>query len=177
MIFDENGDITFAYADIDPCEPLERGGRAPPSASRTRAGTIGVPVPAPGDTGWPVRAGRHVPAQPARAGHASPAPSPARARRWRARPSRSAGQTADHRGQRHVPGRRTCPAGTYAVIATRRSGTCRGSVGRSTVTVGTDTETVVDFALAATPAGAGYTLAEQPVTYTPAEHHGAAADR
>ncbi|WP_246607450.1 carboxypeptidase regulatory-like domain-containing protein [Paractinoplanes toevensis] len=59
------------------------------------------------------------------------------------------------------------PAGTYAVIATR-DGTCAGST-VDDVTVGTGTVVAADFAGVATPAGAGYRLTEQPVTYTPAD--------
>ncbi|HEX5202873.1 MAG TPA: carboxypeptidase regulatory-like domain-containing protein, partial [Actinoplanes sp.] len=58
------------------------------------------------------------------------------------------------------------PAGTYAVIATR-AGTCTGST-VDDVTVGTGTVAAADFAGVTTPAGAGYRLTEQPVTYTPA---------
>ncbi|GIF20872.1 protocatechuate 3,4-dioxygenase beta subunit [Actinoplanes tereljensis] len=59
------------------------------------------------------------------------------------------------------------PAGTYAVIATR-DGTCVGST-VDDVTVGTGTVVTADFAGVTTPAGAGYRLTEQPVTYTPAD--------
>jgi hypothetical protein len=59
------------------------------------------------------------------------------------------------------------PAGDYAVIATQ-TGTCAGSsVGRATV--GTNTETVTDFGLAATPAFSGYTVVEEAVGWTPAD--------
>jgi hypothetical protein len=58
-------------------------------------------------------------------------------------------------------------AGTYAVIATR-DGTCVGST-VDDVTVGTGTVAAADFAGLTTPAGAGYRLSEQPVTYTPAD--------
>ncbi|MEU8387339.1 carboxypeptidase regulatory-like domain-containing protein [Micromonospora sp. NPDC048843] len=59
------------------------------------------------------------------------------------------------------------PAGDYAVIATQ-TGTCGGSsVGRATV--GTNSEQVTDFGLAATSAFSGYTVTEEPVGWTPAD--------
>ena len=60
------------------------------------------------------------------------------------------------------------PSGSYAVIATSPTGTCRGSSVQH-ATVGAGTSRVVNFAVGATPAGAGYTIAEQPITYTPAD--------
>jgi hypothetical protein len=87
--------------------------------------------------------------------------------------SPSAGVTVTAAGQAATTGAdgtyqlAAVPAGDYAVIATQ-TGTCAGSsVGRATV--GTNTETVADFGLPATPAFSGYTVAEEAVPWTAAD--------
>jgi len=56
------------------------------------------------------------------------------------------------------------PSGAYSVIATPAGGACAGSH-TAPVTVGGGTQSTVNFTLTATPAGTGYTVAEQPMTF------------
>ncbi|WP_370321421.1 carboxypeptidase regulatory-like domain-containing protein [Actinoplanes sp. ATCC 53533] len=60
------------------------------------------------------------------------------------------------------------PAGEYAVIATQTTGGCAGST-VDQVTVATNTEPTADFTTGTTATASGYTVTEEPVTWTPAD--------
>ncbi|MEV4543870.1 carboxypeptidase regulatory-like domain-containing protein [Micromonospora echinaurantiaca] len=164
VIFSENGEIALAYAGIDPTDERERGGAA----------TIGIENAA-GNTAYQylhrearLTSGQGVTFRPSPPGVGSvtgtvscqgvPAPGITVA---------VAGQSAttSATGTYRIT---NVPNGSYAVIATGTTGACQGSLVQP-VTVGVGTERTVDFAAAATPTGAGYTAAEQPVTYAPAD--------
>ncbi|WP_406078475.1 carboxypeptidase regulatory-like domain-containing protein [Micromonospora sp. NBC_00858] len=164
VVFSENGEIALAYADIDPTDDRERGGTA----------TIGIENAA-GNLAYQylhrearLASGQGVTFRPSPMGSGSltgtvscqgaPAAGVAVA---------VAGQSAttSATGTYRIT---NVPGGSYAVIATSATGTCNGSAVQQ-VTVGVGTERTVDFAVGATPAGVGYTIAEQPVTYTPAD--------
>ncbi|MEV0734005.1 carboxypeptidase regulatory-like domain-containing protein [Polymorphospora sp. NPDC050346] len=163
VIFKEDGQITLAYADIDPAKPIERGGE----------GTVGIEN---GDgsigfqylfreswlaTGQGVTFTPNPPGQGSVAGTVTCQGTPVAGATVTVADKTT---TTAANGTYHID---AVPAGTWAVIATAPSGTCRGSDVRQVV-VGTNTQTAADYALDATPAGGGYRLTEQPVTYTPA---------
>ncbi|MET8262185.1 carboxypeptidase regulatory-like domain-containing protein [Micromonospora sp. NPDC005205] len=162
VIFAEGGDITLAYADIDPTKPVERGGEA----------TVGIEN-ADGSMGFQylhrenwLASGQGVtfkpnpPGQGSVAGTVTCQGTPV-AGASIAVADKTATTAAD--GTYRVD---AVPAGSWAVISTVPSGTCKGSDVRQVV-VGTNTQVSADYALAATPTGGGYTLVEQPVPYTP----------
>ncbi|WP_229705590.1 carboxypeptidase regulatory-like domain-containing protein [Micromonospora sonchi] len=163
VIFKENGEITLAYADIDPKKPIERGGE----------GTVGIEN-GDGSIGFQylfrepwLASGQGVtftpnpPGQGSVAGTVTCQGTPVAGATIAAADKTT---TTAANGTYQIT---AVPAGTWAVIVTVPSGACRGSDVRQVV-VGTNTQATADYALDATPAGGGYQLAEQPVTYTPA---------
>ncbi|WP_204293143.1 carboxypeptidase regulatory-like domain-containing protein [Micromonospora gifhornensis] len=163
VIFQENGEITLAYADIDPNKPIERGGE----------GTVGIEN-GDGTIGFQylfrepwLASGQGVTFTPNPPGQGSVAGTVT----CQGNPVTGATvAVADKTATTAANGTyqiTDVPAGSWAVIATVPSGTCRGSDVRQVV-VGTNTQISADYHLGATPAGGGYRLAEQPVTYTPA---------
>ncbi|MFD2764444.1 carboxypeptidase regulatory-like domain-containing protein [Micromonospora eburnea] len=162
-IFNEGGDITLAYTNIDPAKPVLRGSGA----------TIGIEN-ADGSiafqylhkesllaTGQAITFKPNPPGQGSVTGTVTCQGTPV------------AGATvtvADRTATTAANGTyqiTNVPAGSWAVIATVTSGACKGSDVRQVV-VGTNTQVTADYSLGATPTGGGYTLAEQPVPYTPA---------
>ncbi|NES16769.1 hypothetical protein G3554_16455 [Micromonospora sp. PPF5-17] len=164
VIFNEGGDITLAYTGIDPTKPIERGGE----------GTVGIEN-ADGSIAFQylfrekwLASGQGVTFKPNPPGQGSVAGTvtcqgAAVAGATVTVADRTATTAAD--GTYRVD---AVPAGTWAAITTVTSGTCKGSDVRQ-VTVGTNTQAAADYALGATAAGGGYTLAEQAVPYTPAD--------
>ncbi len=163
-IFNEGGDITLAYTDIDPTKPIERGGE----------GTVGIEN-ADGSIAFQylhretwLTTGQAVTFTPNPPGQGSVAGTVT------CQGAAVAGATvtvADKTATTAADGTyqiTNVPAGTWAAIATLTSGTCTGSDVRQ-ATVGTNTQATADYALAATPTGGGYTLTEQAVPYTPAD--------
>ncbi|PWR11162.1 hypothetical protein DKT68_06760 [Micromonospora acroterricola] len=163
VIFNEGGDITLAYADIDPAKSIERGGEA----------TVGIEN-ADGSIGFQylhrenwLASGQGVTFKPNPPGQGSVAGTitcqgtPV-AGATVAVAGKTATTAAD--GTYRVD---AVPAGSWAVISTVPSGTCKGSDVRQVV-VGTNAPVTADYALNTTPTGGGYTLAEQTVPYTPA---------
>ncbi|MFJ5600269.1 carboxypeptidase regulatory-like domain-containing protein [Micromonospora parva] len=164
VIFNENGDISLAYADIDPADARERGGQA----------TIGIENAA-GNTAFQylhrearLTSGQGVTFRPSPPGQGTVSGTVS------CQGTPVAGVTVAVAGKTAVTSATgsyqvtSVPSGSYAVIATSATGTCNGSsVQHATVSAGADR--VVNFPTAATPAGAGYTIAEQPITYTPAD--------
>lgn len=162
VIFNENGQISLAYADLSTTNPLERGSGATigiENASGTIAfqysGQQAVLTSGQGVTFKP-----NPPGAGGIVGTVSCEGSPVAGATVAA-----AGQTATTAadGTYQIA---NVPAGTYAVIATR-DGTCNGSA-VDDVTVGTATLTAADFPGITTPTGAGYRLSERTVAYTPA---------
>ncbi|WP_416900842.1 carboxypeptidase regulatory-like domain-containing protein [Micromonospora echinospora] len=163
VIFSEGGDITLAYAGIDPAKPVEQGAEA----------TVGI-EDASGSIGFQylhrearLATGQGVTFKPNPPGQGSVLGTVTCAG------TAVAGATVTVAGKPATSGSNggyqidDVPAGSWAVIATQPSGTCKGSSVRQIV-IGTNTQHTVDYALTATPTGGGYTLTEQPVTYTPA---------
>jgi hypothetical protein len=162
-IFGENGTITFAYGSIPSASLPARGSSATVGIENT-SGTIGFqylydePL---------LETGKGVTFTPSSPGSGSITGTVS------CEGITVAGATVAAAGQTTTTAADgtyridNVPAGTYAVIATR-SGTCGGST-VDDVTVGTGTVIAADFAGLTTPAGAGYRLTEQPVTYTPAD--------
>ncbi|GIF18174.1 hypothetical protein BJ973_008862 [Actinoplanes tereljensis] len=162
-IMGENGTISFAYGSIPATSALAKGSSATVGIENG-AGTIGFQYlykEALLATGQGVT---FVPSQPgvgAIKGTVTCEGNPATG------VSVSAGGITGTTGADGTYRLDSVPAGDYAVIATQ-TGTCAGSsVGRATV--GTNTEQVADFGLAATPAFSGYTVTEEAVTWTPAD--------
>ncbi|MFC8849458.1 MULTISPECIES: carboxypeptidase regulatory-like domain-containing protein [unclassified Micromonospora] len=163
VIFSEGGDVTLAYSGIDPTKPIERGGEA----------TVGIEN-ADGSIGFQylhrenwLASGQGVTFKPNPPGLGSVTGTITCQGTPVAGASVAvAGATATTAadGTYQVT---AVPAGSWAAIATVPSGTCKGSDVRQVV-VGTSTQATADFARAATPAGGGYTLAEQAVAYVPA---------
>jgi hypothetical protein len=163
VIFDEGGGITFAYADIDPARPLERGSGALVGIENAE-GTIGY---------------QYAFKQPWLASGQGQRfePSPPGVGKLRGSVTCESGPVS---GATVTVGGRTATtgadgtyevtgvsAGTHAVIATVSGGACAGSA-VAQATLGTNTDVTVDFPTAAAPAGAGYALAEQVVPSTAA---------
>ncbi|MEV4826776.1 carboxypeptidase regulatory-like domain-containing protein [Micromonospora sp. NPDC049257] len=163
VIFTEGGDITLAYNGIDPTKPIERGGES----------TVGIEN-ADGSIGFQylhrenwLASGQGVTFKPNPPGQGSVAGTvTCQGTPIAAATIAVAGKTATTAtdGTYQVD---AVPAGTWAAISTPTSGTCKGSDVRQ-VAVGTSTQALADFTLAATPTGGGYTLAEQAVPYIPA---------
>ncbi|MCZ7420757.1 carboxypeptidase regulatory-like domain-containing protein [Verrucosispora sp. WMMA2121] len=163
VVFKENGEITLAYADIDPNKSIERGGE----------GTVGIEN-GDGSIGFQylfrepwLATGQGVTFTPNPPGQGSVSGTVT------CQGTAVAGATitvADKTTTTAANGTyqiTAVPAGSWAVIATTPSGACRGSDVRQVV-VGTNTQATADYSLGATVAGGGYRLTEQPVTYTPA---------
>ncbi|NGM15036.1 carboxypeptidase regulatory-like domain-containing protein [Verrucosispora sioxanthis] len=163
VVFKENGEITLAYADIDPNKSIERGGE----------GTVGIEN-GDGSIGFQylfrepwLASGQGVTFTPNPPGQGSVSGTVT------CQGTAVAGATitvADRTTTTAANGTyqiTAVPAGSWAVIATVPSGACRGSDVRQVV-VGTNTQATADYSLGATVAGGGYRLTEQPVTYTPA---------
>jgi hypothetical protein len=162
-VFGENGTITFAYGSIPSGSPQARGSSATVGIENA-SGTIGFQYLYNEQL---LQTGKGVTFTPSPPGAGSIAGTVS------CSGATVAGATVAAAGQTTTTGADgtyridNVPAGTYAVIATR-SGTCNGST-VDDVTVGTGTVAAADFAGTVTPAGAGYRLTEQPVTYTPAD--------
>ncbi len=163
VIFSEGGDITLAYADIDPAKPVERGGEA----------TVGIEN-ADGSIGFQylhretwLASGQGVtfkpnpPGQGSVAGTVTCQGTPVAGATVKVA-DRTATTAADGTYQVAV-----VPAGSWAAVVTVAGGACKGSDVRQVV-VGTNIQAAADYALGATPGGGGYTLTEQAVPYTPA---------
>ncbi|WP_329108699.1 carboxypeptidase regulatory-like domain-containing protein [Micromonospora sp. NBC_01699] len=161
-IFEENGTITLAYADIDPANLIERGG----------TGTVGIEN-ASGTIGFQylhretqLASGKSITFRPNPPGLGSVSGTVT------CQGTPVAGATVKAAGLTTTTAAngsyqiQNVPAGTYAVIATIGSGTCRGSQVQQ-VTIGTNTQAVATFPATTTPTGAGYTITEQPGTFTP----------
>nr|MDT0661637.1 carboxypeptidase regulatory-like domain-containing protein [Micromonospora sp. DSM 115978] len=162
-VFNENGQITLAYTDIDPAKPIERGGE----------GTVGIEN-GDGSIGFQylfrepwLASGQGItftpnpPGQGSVAGTVTCQGAPVVGATVAVADQTS---TTAANGTYEVD---AVPAGTWASIVTAPSGACQGSDVRQ-VAVGTNTQATADYGLAATPAGGGYRLTEQPVIYTPA---------
>ncbi|GIG93223.1 carboxypeptidase regulatory-like domain-containing protein [Plantactinospora endophytica] len=163
VIFQENGQITFAYADITAGNARERGSTATVGIENG-AGSIAFQYlhrDAALTTGQGITFRPSPPGQGTITGTVTCQGTPTGGATITA-----AGLTATTAadGSYQIT---NVPAGTYAVVATTPIGSCKGSAVQQ-VTVGTNTQHTVDFTNAATPANSGYTLAEQPVAYTPA---------
>jgi hypothetical protein len=165
VIFNEGGGITFAYADINAANSRERGSGALVGIENA-SGTIGFQYAFNEQvlaSGQGVHFAPNPPGTGTIAGTVTCQGNPV------------ADATVAVAGQSTTTGADgtyqvgDVTAGTYAVVASMPSGqACRGSqVGQATV--GTNTAATVDFAVAATPAGAGYLLTEQAVPYSPAD--------
>ncbi|PWU47047.1 hypothetical protein DLJ47_31395 [Micromonospora sp. S4605] len=164
VIFAEGGDITLAYADIDPAKPVERGGEATVGIENAE-GSIGFQYlhrEAWLASGQGVTFKPNPPGQGSVVGTVICQGSPV-AGATVAAAGKTATTAAD--GTYRID---AMPAGSWAAIATVTSGTCKGSDVRQAV-VGTNTQATADYALGATSNGGGYTLAEQAVPYTPAD--------
>lgn len=164
VIFSESGEITFVYADIDAANALERGSGATVGIENG-SGTIGFQYL---HQEARLASGQGITFQPSSPGHGTISGAVT------CQGAAVQGATVNVAGLSATSAANgtyqfdDVPAGTHAVIATRPGASaCRGSAVES-VTVGTNTDHVIDFGAAATPAGAGYTLAQQPVAYTPA---------
>jgi hypothetical protein len=164
IIFSENGQISLAYDGIDAAKALERGSGAT-IGIENGSGTIAFQYAtqeAVLTTGQGVTFRPNPPGQGSLSGAVTCAGSPV------------AGATVAVAGSTATTGAdgrysiTAIPAGSYAVIATVTGGACPGSAVQQTV-VGTSTQGVTDFPLAATPAGTGYRITERPVAYTPAD--------
>ncbi|MEV0394968.1 carboxypeptidase regulatory-like domain-containing protein [Polymorphospora rubra] len=162
-VFDENGDVTFTYADINPSHLRERGSQA----------TVGI------ENGSGTIAFQHS--------HKEAVLTSGQGIFYKPNPPGSGtvtgtvtcqgtpvtGATVAMAGQSVTTTAGggyefdDVPAGTYAVIATLGTGACTGSA-VTPVTVGTNTTSVVNFARDATLAGTGHTVVEQPVSFIPA---------
>ncbi|MGH3734236.1 MAG: carboxypeptidase regulatory-like domain-containing protein [Micromonosporaceae bacterium] len=162
-IFEEAGGITFAYTGIDSANLAERGGKGLVGIENA-SGTIAFqylyqdPLLANG------QGTRYAPGAPGSGtvtGTVTCQGTPVSGAAV-AVAGKSATTAGD--GTYQVTG---VTAGTYAVIATLGSGSCHGSQ-VANLTVGTNTTHTADFIVGATATGAGYTIAEQPVTYTAA---------
>ncbi|WP_433551260.1 carboxypeptidase regulatory-like domain-containing protein [Micromonospora zamorensis] len=164
VIFNENGDISLAYADIDSTDDRERGGAA----------TIGLENAA-GAVAYQylhrearLVSGQGVTFRPRPPGIGSVAGTVS------CQGAAVTGATVAVAGQTVVTSSAgtyritSVPSGSYAIISTQPSGVCNGSTVQQAM-ISSGTERTVNFAAGATPAAAGYTIAEQPATYTPAE--------
>jgi len=163
VIFEESGGLTFAYSGIDATNAYERGAAATVGiedqlgttafqylrAQTWLASGQGIRFVQTGATGGMVSG--TVTCQGSAVAGASVAAG-----------GMSSVTTAN--GSYVLTG---VPAGAYSVIATPAVGTCSGSHA-APVTVGGGTQSTVDFALAATPSGTGYVVAEQPMAFIPA---------
>ncbi|MGI5146328.1 carboxypeptidase regulatory-like domain-containing protein [Plantactinospora sp. CA-294935] len=163
VIFQENGQVTFAYTDVTAGNARERGSTATVGIENG-AGSIAFQYLHREErltTGQGITFRPSPPGQGTITGTVTCQGTPTGGATITA-----AGLTATSAadGSYQIT---NVPAGTYAVVTTTPIGTCKGSAVQQ-VTVGTNTEHVVDFPNAATPANAGYTLTEQPVPYTPA---------
>ncbi|MEE6263561.1 carboxypeptidase regulatory-like domain-containing protein [Plantactinospora sonchi] len=163
VIYHENGQITFAYADISPTIAKERGSNATVGIENG-AGTIAFQYLHREER---LSSGQGITFRPSQPGPGSitgtvTCQGTPTSGATVAVAGLSATTAAD--GTYRID---SIPAGTYAVITTTPTGTCKGSAVRQ-ATVGTNTEHAVDVGNTATPANAGYTIVEQSVTYTPA---------
>lgn len=163
VTFAENGVITLAYADITATDPLENGSRATVGIEN-RNGTIAYQYLHKQAL---LAAGKGVVFRPGTAGSGSVTGtvvcSGAAVTGATVRVAGLSGTTNDE-GVYLIE---SVPAGDYAVIATVPGGDCRRSEVSDT-SVGTNKVSTVDFDLAPTPAGTGYSIVEQPITYTAA---------
>ena len=164
VIFNENGQISLAYSDLSTTNPLEQGSGATVGIENA-SGTIAYQYSSQQAV---LSSGQGVTFRPNPPGQGSISGTvTCGGAAVQGATVATAGLTAttDAAGAYSIP---SIPGGNYAVITTVPSGNCKGSSVAQT-TVGTSTQGIVDFPLANTPAGAGYTIVEQPVTYTPAD--------
>jgi hypothetical protein len=164
VIFNETGQVSLAYADLSTTNPLERGSGATVGIENA-SGTIAFQYSTQQAV---LSSGQGVTFRPNPPGQGSI--SGAVTCGGAAVPGATvaaAGLTATT-GSDGSYSIASIPGGNYAVIATVAAGNCKGSSVAQTI-VGTSTQGMVDFPLANTAAGAGYTIAEQPVAYTPAD--------
>jgi hypothetical protein len=163
-IFTENGDITLAYADIDPVKPLERGQGATVGIENG-SGTIAYQYL---HRETLLASGQGVTFRPNPPGTGSISGTVTCAG------TAVSGATVAVAGLTATTAANgaytlsNVPAGSYAVVATQSGGVCTGS-SVTQVVVGTNTASTATFATTATPADSGYSIVEQPVTYTPAD--------
>ncbi|MER5702813.1 carboxypeptidase regulatory-like domain-containing protein [Micromonospora sp. NPDC002296] len=163
VIFKEDGEVTLAYADIDPTKPIERGGEA----------TVGIEN-GDGSIGFQylhrenwLASGQGVTFKPNPPGQGSVAGTVT------CQGTPVAGATIAVAGLTATTAANgtylvnAVPAGSWAVVSTA-TGACKGSDVRQVV-VGTSTQAAADFALGAAATGGGYRLTEQAVAYTPAD--------
>ena len=162
-IFDENGDITFAYSGIDTAYPIERGSIA----------TIGIEDSQGAIAFQYANRDAWLSSDQGVKFHPNP-PGPGTVfGAVTCQSEAAAGATVAVAGQQATTAAdgtysfSNVTAGTYAVVATVPGGECVGS-NVLPVTVGTGTERLVDFELTTTAANAGYTLVEQATTFVPA---------
>lgn len=162
-VFDENGDVTFTYADINPAHAGERGSAATVGIENG-SGTIAFQYShkeAVLATGKGIFFKPNPPGSGVVSGTVTCQGTPV------------AGATMAMAGRSVTTGAGggyqfdEVTSGTYAVVATIGSGPCVGSA-VTPVTVGTNTTSVVNFDRGATPSDARYTIAEQPVSFVPA---------
>jgi hypothetical protein len=164
VIFSEDGQISLAYADLSTTNPLERGSGATVGIENA-SGTIAFQYSTQQAV---LSSGQGVTFRPNPPGQGSISGTVT------CGGAAVAGATVAVAGLTVTTGSNgaysiaSIPGGNYAVIATPASGACSGSSVAQTI-VGTSTHGVIDFPLANTPAGAGYTIAEQPVAYAPAD--------
>lgn len=164
VIFTESGEITFRYKDIDPTSALERGSGALVGIENA-SGTIGFqyslrePVLA---SGQGVRFTPTPPGNGTLTGTVTCQGEPVSGT------TVTVGERSVTSGTDGTYMATEVPAGTHAVLATPPGGVCAGTM-VAQVTVGTNTSREVDFPAVATPAGGGYRLAEQQMTFTPAD--------
>jgi hypothetical protein len=163
-VFSENGDITIAYSSIDPNNAVERGSGATVGIENA-AGSIGFQYL---HNAALLASGQGVMFKPTQPGpgvvsgtltcQGAPVAGASVAVAGKSATTSANGtyQVAD------------VPAGTYAVIATQPAGECRGSA-VDRVSVGTHTEVTADFLTATTAPSSGYTIAEQPIAWAPAD--------
>ena len=163
VIFQENGQIQLAYADLSTTNPLERGSGATVGIENA-SGTIAYQYSSQEAVLTSGQGVTYKPNPPGQGGISGTVTCGGTAVSGATVAVAGLTATTGTTGGYSVA---SIPGGNYAVIATVPSGNCKGSSVAQTI-VGTSTQGVVDFPLVNTPAGAGYTIAEQPVTYTAA---------
>ncbi len=163
VVFDENGTITFTYADINPANEVARGSKAT-AGIENGSGTIAFQYlhkEALLESGQAITFRPNPPGTGTVSGTVT------------CQGSSVSGATVAVAGKSVTTAANgtysitNVPGGTYAVINTINTGNCKGSsVGQ--VTVGTNTSGTVDFARDTTPANSGYSITELETGFTPA---------